>query len=173
MSPEHNRKFNLAAGSFFLVMGLAGWGMAVYYGITPNAPKPHPVTVEAKVDLNACRAVLSGLGYQASIPVGKERVRAYEAFSENVDAKAMLDKATMAIGVCKMKLDTFCVGEGCESPGVTFELAQFNTRDAKAKAATKAASKASPATSGAKPANGQKSASGAQPQDKAEVKPKA
>ena len=170
MSPEHNRKFNLAAGSFFLVMGLLGWGMAVYYGITPNAPKPHPVTVEEKVDLNACRAVLSGLGYQASIPVGKERVRAYEAFSENGDAKAMLDKATMAIGVCKMKLDTFCVGEGCESPGVTFELAQHNTRDVKSKSSSKVASKSGVI---AKPANSSKPAPGPSTPEKGGDKPKA
>lgn len=144
MSPEQTRKFNLITGSFFLGLGVVTWALAGYFALTPNAPQPHPVTAETRVDLNSCRTALATMGYQASIAATKDAVRVYEPL--NGDAKALLDRATMAIGVCHMELRSFCIGEACDSPGVTFELVQYNPSKAKIADAKSQVSKPEPAT---------------------------
>lgn len=146
MSPEINRKFNIGAGSFFLVMGLAGWALAGYYAATPNEAKPHPVTAENKIDLGSCRALLGTLGYSASITAKKDAVRAYEGFKES--AKDQLERATLAMGLCKLPLKSFCMGEGCDTPGISFELGfedgRKGTKQAKPAASTTQPVPASP-----------------------------
>lgn len=133
MSPEQKRKFNLAAGSAFLLMGIVTWGLTAYYAVTPNPTRPTPVVLASVVDLSSCRTALANLGYQATFDQDKGTVAAFESFAE--DTKAQLDKVTLSIGLCKMDLKEFCMGEACEAPGVQFTL----KRTAAAEAARKAA----------------------------------
>lgn len=138
MSPEQKRKFNLVAGSSFLAMGIVTWALTAYFAITPNPPRPTPVVLASVVDLTSCRSALSNLGYQATMDQEKLTVSAYESFAE--DSKAQLDKVTMSMGLCKMDLHEFCMGEACTNPGLSFTLKRPELAEAARKAAAEAAS---------------------------------
>lgn len=115
MTPEQKRKFNTFFGSAFLGAGLIAWGLTAYFAVTPNPPKPVPVIGAATVDLGSCRSVLGSLGYEAT--VSDPTVTAYEPLSAN--PQEQLQKATLAAAVCKLPLKSFCMGDGCERPGLT------------------------------------------------------
>lgn len=119
MSPEQKRKFNTAMGSLFLVAGLVGWGLTVYFAVTPNPPKPAPTFVHAVVDLPSCAQTLQRLGYSET-RIDNKDVVAFEAMSS--DPKEQLDRATLAANVCKLEMKSFCMGEGCARPGLTLTL---------------------------------------------------
>ncbi len=120
MSPEQRRKFNTAAGGLFIGAGVIAWALAAYFAVTPNPPKPVPVAGGAVVDIGSCRSALSVLGYQANLK--GEEVEAFEPLG--TDPKTQLDRASVATTMCKLQLKTFCMGEGCEKPGLSFTLAR-------------------------------------------------
>lgn len=115
MTPEQKRKFNTVFGGIFFAVGSIAWALTAYFAVTPNPPRPHPVLNSASVDLASCRTALGSLGYQASVK--DNDVTGYEPLSGN--PKLQLERATLAASVCKMSLKSFCMGEGCEQPGVT------------------------------------------------------
>lgn len=121
MTPESKRKFNLVIGLFLGVMGLAAWGGAAFYSVSPQPAKPAP-KLESKVDPQACKMAVSNLGFlakdTASPPGGLELT---QAVIED-DASAQLYKASIAATVCKMNIETFCMGEGCPVEGITMVL---------------------------------------------------
>ncbi|MDO8416274.1 MAG: hypothetical protein Q7S87_08705 [Agitococcus sp.] len=118
MTPEQNRKFNTTFGSVFLCVGALAWSLTVYYALVPNPPAPLPSFDGAKVDIASCRTALESWGYRAQLLNGD--VTAFESLSGS--PQLQLDKATMAITVCKLPLKSFCMGEGCEAPGLTLVL---------------------------------------------------
>lgn len=122
MTPEQKRKFNTVFGSVFLVGGFAAWALTAYFAVTPNPPRPFPVLNSASVDLASCRSALGALGYQATM---KDRdVIAFEPLSDN--PKQQLERASLAASVCKLPLKSFCMGEGCEQPGVTVVVTRLS-----------------------------------------------
>ncbi len=153
MSPEQRRKFNTAAGGLFIGAGVVAWALAVYFAVTPNPPKPAPTAGTALVDLGSCRSALSVLGYQATLK--GDEIEAFEPMG--ADPKDQLERASVATTMCKLQMKTFCVGEGCEKPGLSFTLARPANPTPKAAAAKPA--------QGAKPAPGAKPAQGAKPAD--------
>lgn len=116
MSPEQKRKFNTAFGGFFFLSGLLAWGLAAYFAVTPNPPKPAPTVAGTVVDLNSCSRALRSLGY-TDVAVEKNDVIAREPLSS--DPKAQLERATIGGTMCKLEMKAFCMGEACVHPGVT------------------------------------------------------
>ncbi|MNR71673.1 hypothetical protein D3C71_23040 [compost metagenome] len=152
MSPEQKRKFNTLFGSVFLASGVLAWGLAAYYAFTPNPPRPAPVYADNVVDLQSCARTLRTLGYP-EVSVQKDDVIANEALGG--DAKAQMERATLAATVCKLELKYFCIGESCPQPGITVVTTKpklMRTAKTEAPAAAAAAAKASnPRAAGARP----------------------
>lgn len=141
MTPETKKKFNIAAGSTFSVLGLICFIVAFYVASVPATPKPAPVSPLPIVNTSSCRDVLTQMGYTATLANGG--VTAKDASLD--DPQAALTKATAAIGLCKLKLGEFCMGAGCTEPGVSFTLIGNPKADAAAKKAEAPAKKASEA----------------------------
>lgn len=120
MNPEQQRKYNTIFGGLFLGLGIITWLLAVFFAVVPNAEAPTPVTGNTSIDLQSCRTALGQLGYSANVAANKSDVTAYEPFGS--DPKAQLEKATVGVLVCKLSLQSFCMGEGCERPGISFTL---------------------------------------------------
>ena len=156
MSPEQKRKFNTAFGGFFFLSGLLAWGLAAYFAVTPNPPKPAPTVAGTVVDLNSCSRALRNLGY-TDVTVEKNDVTAREPLSS--DPKAQLERATIGATMCKMEMKSFCMGEACTHPGVTLVV----TKPVAARSANDAGDMAgatAPPTSAASAASGTTGASG-------------
>lgn len=122
MTPEQQRKYNTIFGSVFLGVGVVAWLLTAYFAVTPNTPRPFPVLNAPSIDLPSCRNALSTLGYQVSV-TGND-VTAFEALTDN--PKQQLERATLAASICKIPLKSFCMGEGCEQPGVTIVVSRPN-----------------------------------------------
>ena len=134
MSPEQKRKFNTVFGSVFLVTASVAWGLTAYFAFTPAPPKPAPVHREPVVDLGSCQKALQALGYQVSI-VNSE-VLVYEPLEPLLEGnQRQLEKSTAAVSVCHLNLKEFCMGEGCDRPGLNFTLARPQAQTASASAA--------------------------------------
>lgn len=118
MTPEQTRKFNTAFGGLFIGAGVLAWMLAVYFSVAPNEPAPAPVVVNSSIDLGSCRNTLAELGYTANVQDGS--VTAYEPLT--ADPQAQLNRATVAALVCRIPMKSFCMGEGCEQPGLTLVL---------------------------------------------------
>lgn len=119
MNPESQKKFNTVMGSGLLAAGILSWVAAFVFAVTKAEPVPAPV-INNYVAFNDCRNNLMQLGY--SVQANNKELTAYETFNENVAAQ--LDKATIAILGCGYDLVRFCMGEGCEKPGISFTIRQ-------------------------------------------------
>jgi hypothetical protein len=128
MSPEAKKKFNVAAGSAFIVLGLLCFAVAAYVASVPATPKPAPTNPQPIVSASSCRDTLVQMGYRANLSTGG--VDAQENSLE--DPHAQLTKATAAIGLCRMKLVEFCMGSGCAEGGLSFKLASLEPKVAAA-----------------------------------------
>lgn len=128
MTPEQKRKFNGVVGSFFLFIGILSWLFAWYFSVTPNPTKPAPIVSAPSIDLASCRTLLSGLKYNAWI--SGQDVVAFEPLTS--EPYQQLQKASLAAVACKLPLKTFCMGEGCEQPGVTVVVSKPEISVAKA-----------------------------------------
>ena len=146
MTPQQQRRFNTTFGGVFVAAGLLAWMLAIYFAIKPNEKAPAPVIAAPTVDLQSCRAAWSQLGYLATATATD--VTAYEALS--ADPKEQLDRATTAILLCKVPLRSFCMGQGCERPGLTFTVRK--PLEAKHEQPVDSAAPASPATASPTPA---------------------
>lgn len=118
MTPEQKRKFNTVFGGIFLGVGIVAWMLTVYFAVSPNEPAPAPVAGAPSVNLASCRDALAQLGFQATLK--DQDLTAYEPLSAN--PKDQLDRASIAALVCKIPLKSFCMGDGCEQPGMTLVL---------------------------------------------------
>ena len=121
MSPENRRKFNTFFGSLFLSTGLVAWAVSAYYAVTPNPPKPVPIASSALIDLQSCRSALASMGFQATMK-SKNEVSAFEPLG--ADPQGQLQKASVAATLCNLPMKSFCMGEGCEQPGLTLVIEQ-------------------------------------------------
>lgn len=122
MTPEQRKNFNTVFGTLLLVTGLVAWGLTAYFAVTPKEAQPVAVSpAQAPVDLGSCRNALAELGYSASVQQGK--IQASTPLTDN--PRDQLEKASTAVLLCKLALETFCIGEGCEIPGVSFTLKQI------------------------------------------------
>lgn len=118
MTPEQKRKFNTSFGTVFMTFGVLAWGLAAYYAFTPNPPKPAPAIMAPSVDLNSCRNALSSLGFMVS--VSGDDITAFQAIGEN--PREQLERTSVAALICKLPVKEFCMGEGCEKPGISITL---------------------------------------------------
>jgi hypothetical protein len=153
MSPEQKRKFNTVFGSVFITTGIFAWALTAYFAVTPNPKRPAPVVHGLAIDLPSCQKTLTSLGYEATIK--NKEVTAHEMLSAT-DPKQQLDRATIAATVCRLPMKSFCMGEGCERPGVTLVVTADETAVRPSAAPSKPATAASgaaakPAGSGGKP----------------------
>jgi len=117
MNPESQKKFNTVLGSGLLAAGILSWAMAFVFAVTKAEPVPAPV-INNYVSFNDCRNNLMQLGY--TVQSENQQLTAYEGFRE--DASRQLDKATIAILGCGYDLTSFCMGEGCQRPGISFSI---------------------------------------------------
>lgn len=145
MTPEAKKQFNLIGGTLFGILGLGCFAIAAYVASVPAPAQPIPISPMPMVNVASCRDVLQTMGYSARVENGI--VSANDTSLD--DPQVALTKATAAIGVCKMALSTFCMGEACSEPGVSFKLTPIVRPGHKAVDATLAAS-AVPAASPAK-----------------------
>lgn len=123
MSPEQRKKFNTVFGSVFLTLGLFGYGMSAYYAVTPNKPLASTVAPSREiVDSSSCVRAMLQLGFQAYV-TGPD-VEVYAPLpGPNDDVKELLEKASLGIAMCKLKMKEFCMGTTCkEGPGLRFKL---------------------------------------------------
>jgi hypothetical protein len=118
MTPEAKKQFNTIGGTLFGILGLICFAVAAYVASVPAPAKPMPVSPLPMVNVASCRDVLQTMGYSARVDNGA--VTANDMSLD--DPQVALTKATAAIGVCKMALSTFCMGEACPEPGVSFKL---------------------------------------------------
>lgn len=146
MSPEQKRKFNTVFGSVFMATGVFAWALTAYFAVTPNPKRPAPVVRSLSIDLPSCQKTLISLGYEATIK--NKDVTAHEMLSAT-DPKGQLDRATIASTVCRLPMKSFCMGEGCERPGVTLVVTADEAPGHPAATPAKAAA----ATAPAKPAS--------------------
>ncbi len=114
MTPVQRRQFNTAFGGVFIGLGIIAWILTFYFAMTPNEPAPAPV-IATSVDLQSCRTALAQLGYTATL--NDHDVTAFEPLTAN--PKDQLERASTAALVCKLPVKSFCMGEGCEQPGLT------------------------------------------------------
>ena len=147
MSPEQKRKFNTVFGGVFMVTGIFAWALTAYFAVTPNPPKPAPVVSGVTIDLASCQSSLRTLGY--TVTMKDKDITAHEELSIP-DPKAQLDRATVAATVCRLPMKSFCMGTGCEKPGVTIVVSADEHVGQAAAAPTKPAAGAA-AASTAKP----------------------
>ncbi len=139
MTPEQKRKFNTVFGGVFLGTGIVAWMLTMYFAVSPNEPAPAPVIGAPSVNMTSCRDALAQLGYNATLK--DQDVTAFEALS--TDPKDQLDRATVAALVCKVPMKSFCMGDGCDQPGITLVLRKpVDRTDAAAAVAANDASKA-------------------------------
>lgn len=128
MTPESKKKFNTAAGSLFLALGLLGYGMALYYAVTPSKAVTHAGrAADVKVSDMACRRVVQRMGgfSEKVTPRGVE-VRAPLPSGESADVQAhsLLYAASLIPKLCQRDITYFCLGPGCkEGPGLFMRLA--------------------------------------------------
>jgi hypothetical protein len=116
MTPDQQRKFNTTFGGVFIGAGILAWMLAVYFAVKPNDPAPAPVVGLTTIDVKSCRTAWAQLGYLTTAT--NTDVSAYEALSDN--PKEQLERASTAILACKLPLRSFCMGQGCERPGLSF-----------------------------------------------------
>jgi hypothetical protein len=119
MNPESQKKFNTVLGSGLLAAGILSWAVAFVFAVTKAEPVPAPV-INNYVSFNDCRNNLMQLGY--TVQSENQQLTAYEGFREDVSRQ--LDKATIAILGCGYDLASFCMGEGCQRPGINFTIKQ-------------------------------------------------
>ena len=136
MTPEAKKQFNLIGGTLFGFLGLGCFAVAAYVASVPAPVKPIPVSPMPTVNVASCRDVLQTMGYSARVENGT--VSANDSSLD--EPQIALTKATAAIGVCKMALSTFCMGEACSEPGVSFKLAPIVRNGHKTAGATPDAS---------------------------------
>jgi hypothetical protein len=121
MTPLQQQRFNTAMGGTFLGTGVVAWAVALFFAVVPNAEAPAPVNAAPVVELNSCRATLTQLGFNASIRGGADIVIS-QPMGPNLQVQ--LEKASLAASVCKLPLQSFCMGTGCATPGMELVLRQ-------------------------------------------------
>jgi len=119
MSPIQQQRFNTILGGTFLATGLVAWAMAFFFAVIPNEEAPAPVIAAPVIDLNSCQAALRDLGYSVTVE-NNSLLSAFEPLTS--EPLKQLEKASLAATVCKLPMRTFCMGEGCEAPGLTLTL---------------------------------------------------
>lgn len=136
MTPEQKKTFNTGVGSLFLALGLSAWGFAAHHTFVPQVAKPAPTQAAPTTDKATCIQTLGALGYSTKeIPGGKFEVNQASLAG---DPKEKLLIASTASTVCKMKMESFCMGSACATSGISMRLAP-----ATAEAAAQAGSGAS------------------------------
>lgn len=118
MRAQDKKKFNIVAGILFSILGLILVGMGVYMSMTPNEDVTLKV-ITPTVDPEACKSVLSNLGYRVS---GSDTIEASEQTLD--DPAGQLSKASLGISACGLKLTEFCMGTDCpiKPKGLKFKL---------------------------------------------------
>lgn len=118
MTPDQQRKFNTTLGGVFIAGGFICLAMALWFAIKPNEPAPHPVLGGTSIDLQSCRKAIGDLGYVVTLK-GQD-ITAHEPLSE--DPQAQLERASTGVLLCKLALQSFCMGQGCQPAGVSFTI---------------------------------------------------
>lgn len=114
MNPDQRRQFNTSFGGVLLALGIIAWLLTIYFAAFPREPAP-PLRNAVSVDMSSCRSALGDLGYTAT--ERPNEVSAFEALTDN--PQGQLEKASIAANLCQLKMHNFCIGEGCEKPGLT------------------------------------------------------
>ena len=117
MTPDQRRQFNTTFGGILLGIGIFAWLFSFYFVVVPRDVAPPPIAASS-VDLASCQSALADLGYSATEKASE--VIAFEALSAM--PREQLEKASIAANICHLPLNSFCMGEGCERPGLTLVL---------------------------------------------------
>ena len=145
-----SKSFNLTVTAFFSLIGVACLGMAVHHAFVPM-PEKQAEFVEIPVDMDGCIVALQKLGFSAKTQNTSIVAQAYSLDN----AQEVLDKASLGIAACRIPLASFCAGEGCETPGVSFVLNKSGKDDTvapKSPAAAGGAAAAAPGSPAGAPA---------------------
>lgn len=121
MTPLYQQRFNTIVGGVLIGLGVLAWATSVFFAVVPNAPAPAPVIASPIVDLQSCRSALVSLGLKATVRNNVEVV-IQEEISPQFEEQ--LERASLASVVCKLPMQSFCMGAGCTpSPGMHMVLA--------------------------------------------------
>jgi hypothetical protein len=131
MTPLQRRAFNTYFGGLLLVLGLGAWGIAGYFAAVPRAPAPPKVATVA-IDTASCQIALTELGY--SVTDRGSEIIVFEPLGSM--PREQLEKASIAVTLCRLPLATFCMGEGCSRPGVHLTLRKSDSAQSMANAST-------------------------------------
>lgn len=120
MTPLYQQRFNTVVGGVLIGLGVLAWATAVFFAVVPNAPAPAPVINTPIVDLQSCRSALVSLGLRATV-----RNQVEVVVQEDISAQfeEQLERASLASVVCKLPMQSFCMGAGCTpAPGMHMVL---------------------------------------------------
>jgi len=119
MNPRVSRNVNLFAAALFVFGGLICAGLEVYLTVKPADSKESQY-IKPQPDKLGCVKALQELGFETKKP------SAYivAGHSHNLDEspKELVDRASLGIAACKVPMRTFCMGEECAEPGISFTL---------------------------------------------------
>lgn len=117
MTPVQQQNFNTLCGTILLVLGIIAWGSAAYFGVVPRVKVP-PIHAQSYTDLPSCQMALMELGY--SVVEHSGEIMVHEELGES--PQEQLEKASVAVSLCRLELQSFCMGDACEKPGLTMVL---------------------------------------------------
>lgn len=119
MTPKSLKSLNLFTSVVFTLAGVVCLSLAVYLTVVPKPAKQTQV-VRALPDRAGCERALRELGFSVSTGKGN-RVLAHTP-DLVTPPKEWVDKASLGIAACHLPMQSFCIGEGCSPPGISFEL---------------------------------------------------
>lgn len=122
MNPKATKNINLFATVLFTLGGFACLGLAGYLTLTPAPPKQAQY-ISQRADKPGCLKAAREMGFE----VTKAETSMVNIHSSDLDSspKEIVDKASLVIAACHVPMRSFCMGEACPAPGITFML-QFN-----------------------------------------------
>lgn len=119
MTPVQQQRFNTIVGGIFIGTGVLAWLLAVAFAVLPNKEAPAPVTMAPYVDMASCAQALRVQGFV--VEQAAAQVEAYMPLAYD-NLYGQLEKASVAWNLCKVPVQSFCMGDGCEKPGMTLTL---------------------------------------------------
>lgn len=140
MTPQGRATFNTWVGAALGFFGFLALGLTAYMVLTPLPAKPVQV-ITPKINAQSCQSSLAMAGYRTSHNKGE--VTVFEPLTD--DPKTQMLKASYAIAACKLTLVTFCMGEACPAPGLSFTLNESSSSSESKPTNVPAATKQAPA----------------------------
>lgn len=119
MTPEIRKAFNTYMGILLILLSLICFGFTGFLIFKPADPKEATVMIEP-VSKKPCLEALGKLGVNITDMGEKIRVQDFS----DAPPFEKLQKASLGISMCHFYLESFCMGQACNEPGVTYVITQ-------------------------------------------------